>query len=61
MTTVRELGAIVRFIKIKLKNVPPRGKTCKKRPQNIPWTKTNMTLMSKVTRSNLQNFDKIHN
>ena len=31
MTTVRELCAIVRFIKIKLKNVPPREKTCKKK------------------------------
>ena len=30
MTMVRELSTIVRFIKLKLKNVPQRGKTCKK-------------------------------
>jgi hypothetical protein len=30
MTTIRELSAIMRFIKLKLKNVPQKGKTCKK-------------------------------
>ena len=30
MTTIRELCTIVRFIKLKLKNVSPKGKTCKK-------------------------------
>ena len=39
MTTVRELCAIVRFIKIKLKNVPPRGKTCKKKATEYPVDK----------------------
>jgi hypothetical protein len=60
MTTIRELCTIVRFIKLKLKNVSPRGKHVK-RPRNNLLINMNTTLGSKVTRRNLQTDDMTHN